>query len=165
MRVRDNRVAQVGDPADAGCAFDGRADQMDGRRRRRRQHDIDPLAPDDADRRRDSGQVPTDVLVGEQQPPARETRVHADAFEPLAAVQLFRRLAAFWAEVARAVHPRERRRLQLVVPVDPFRIVGSEHVCLDAEARQVGRELEGTLHSTASRRREVHGDEQNFHSR
>ena len=39
----DERVAQVGDPAGAGHALDGRADEVDRARRRRRDHDVDPL--------------------------------------------------------------------------------------------------------------------------
>ena len=33
VRVRDERVAQVGDPRDARCALDRRADEMNRRRR------------------------------------------------------------------------------------------------------------------------------------
>ena len=92
-----------------------------------------------------------------------EPRVHAEALEALRAVQLLRRLAALRAEVARAVHPGERRRLQLVVAVDPLRVVGREHVRLDPEARQVRRELERPLDAPAAGRREVHRHEQDLH--
>ena len=44
VRVRDDRVAQVGDPAHAGRALDRGADEVDRVRRRGRDHDVDPLA-------------------------------------------------------------------------------------------------------------------------
>ena len=87
------------------------------------------------------------------------------ALESLRAVQLLGRLPALRAEIAGAMHPRERRRLQLVVAVDPFRVVRGEHVGLDPEARQVRRELERPLDSAAAGRREVHRDQQDFHPR
>ncbi len=92
-------------------------------------------------------------------------RLHAEALEALRAVQLLGRLAPLRAEVARAMHPRERRRLQLVVAVDPLRIVRREHVRLDPEARQVRRELERPLDAAAAGRREVHRDEEDLHCR
>ena len=100
---------------------------------------------------------------GHEQPPARELRLHADALEPLRAVQLLGGLAPFRPEVAGAVHPGERRRRQLVVAVDPLRVVGREHVRLDPELRQVRRELQRTLHAAAPGRREVHRDEEDLH--
>jgi len=42
VRMVDERIAQVGDPACAGRALDRRADQVVGTRRRRRDHDVDP---------------------------------------------------------------------------------------------------------------------------
>ncbi len=51
--VRDDRVAQVRDPRDAGRALDRGADEMHRRGRRGRQHDVDALAAHDPDRRRD----------------------------------------------------------------------------------------------------------------
>ena len=74
-----------------------------------------------------------------------------EAHETLRPVQLLGRLAAFRAEVARAMHPGERRRLKLVVAVDPLRVVRREHVRLDPELRQVRRELERPLHAAAAR--------------
>ena len=59
--------------------------------------------------------------------------------------------------------PCLRRRLQLVVDVNPFRIVGREHVRLDPVRGQVGRELQRALHTAAARRREVHRHEQDLH--
>ena len=75
VRVRDERVAQVGDPLHAGRLLHRRADQVHRRRRRGREHDVDPLAAHDADRGRDRGQVPADVLVGDEQPAAGELRL------------------------------------------------------------------------------------------
>ena len=56
VRVRDERVAQVGDPGGAGGTLHRGTDQVHGRRRRGGQDDVDPLAPDDADRGRDRGE-------------------------------------------------------------------------------------------------------------
>ena len=106
------RVAQVGDPARAGRALHGRADEVDRARRRRRQHDVDPLA---ARTMRIAAGIAVrfqrDVLVRDEQPaperaaPARRSRSSARR-----AVQLLGRAAALRADVARAVDPRLRRR-------------------------------------------------------
>ena len=160
----DERVAQVGDPRLAGRALDRRADQVHRGRRRRRQHDVDPLALDDADGRRNRRQVPADVLVRHEQAASGQPCLHPDALEPLPAVELLGRLPALRPEVAGPVHPGERRRLQLVVAMNPLRVVRREHVRLDPEARQVSGELQRPLHAAASRRREVHGHEEDLHA-
>ena len=163
VRMSDHRVAQVGDPWDARRALHRRADELDRRRRRRREHDVDLLVLDDADRRRDRRQVPAHVLVGHEQPSPRELQLLPRSLEAGRAVQLLRGLAALRAEIARAVHPREHRRKRLVVTMDPLRVVGREHMRLDPELGQVGRELERALHAATARRREVHRDEQDLH--
>ena len=84
--------------------------------------------------------------------------------EPGAPVQLLGELARARPDIARAVHPRLRRRLQLVVDVDPLRVIGREHVRLDAVRREVRGELQRTLHAAAARRREVHRHEQELHA-
>ena len=66
-------------------------------------------------------------------------------------------------DVADAVHPGLARRLQLVVAVDPLRVVGREHVRLDPERRQVGGELERPLDAAAARGRPVHRDDEDAH--
>ena len=71
--------------------------------------------------------------------------------------------AAARAEVARAMHPRLGRRLELVVAVHPLRVVRREHVRLDPERRQVGRGLQRALDAAAARGREVERDEQDLH--
>ena len=86
----------------------------------------------------------------------------SDALEPGLAVQLLRRQAPARPEVAHAVHPRLRRRQQLVVHVHPPRIVRCEDVRLDPERGQVRRELQRTLHAAAARRREVERHEENL---
>ena len=163
VRVRDDRVAQVGHPRHAGGALHRSADEVHRRRRRRRDDHVDALALHDAERGRDRGQVPAHVLVGDEQPPPGELRLLGEALEPLRPVQLLRRLAALRPHVARAVHPGERRRHQLVVAVDPLRIVGREHVRLDPELRQVRGELQRPLHAAAARGREVHRHEEHLH--
>ena len=50
VRVRHDRVTQVGHPRDAGRPLHGRADEVDGRRRRRGDDDVDPLPPHDPNR-------------------------------------------------------------------------------------------------------------------
>jgi hypothetical protein len=102
-------------------------------------------------------------IAGHEQAPARELQLLRRAHEAGGAVQLLRRLAPLGPEVARAVHPREGRRLEVVVDVDPLRIVGSEHVRLDPEFRQVCRKLERPLHAAAAGGREVHRDEEDLH--
>ena len=51
------------------------------------------------------------------------------------------------------------------VAVDPLGIVRGEDVRLDAERRQVLRELERALHAAAAGGREVHRHEQHLHGR
>ena len=122
-----------------------------------------PSLPHDADRRRDRRQVPAHVLVGDEQAPPGELRLPREAHEALRPVQLLGGLPALRAEVARAMHPGERRRLQLVVAVDPLRVVRREHVRLDAELRQMRRELERPLDAPSPGRREVEADDQHLH--
>ena len=81
--VRDERVAKVGDPARAGRLLDGGADEVHRGWRRRRDHDVDPLAPHDADRGRDRREVPGDARVGEEQTPRGDLRLHERAIEPV----------------------------------------------------------------------------------
>ena len=84
---------------------------------------------------------------------------------PSAARELLRGLPRPWAEVAGAMNPRLCGHAQLGVGVHPLRVVGSEHVRLDAERGQVLRELERALHPPAACRREVHRHEQHLHGR
>ena len=79
---------------DAGRALDGRADEVHRARRRGGEHCVDALALDDPDRRRDRGQVPGHVLVGDEQPPSEQPRLDAGPLEALLAVQLLGRAAA-----------------------------------------------------------------------
>jgi hypothetical protein len=91
---------------------------------------------------------------------ARLVAQPVDAFER---VQLLRGDPAPRSVVADSVHPGLCRRRRLVVAVHPLRIVGGEHVRLDAEARQVRRELQRALHTTSAGRRKVHRHEQDLH--
>ncbi len=161
--VSHHRVAHVGDPLDAGEALHRGTDQVHRVRRRGRDDDVDPLGAHDLDRRRDRGRVPRHVFVGDEHAAIREERHLRGAFEPARAVELLGRPPTFRPDVARAVHPGLRRRDQLVVAVDPLRVVGREHVRLDPERRQVRRELQRSLNARAAGRRPVHRDEQDFH--
>jgi hypothetical protein len=84
-------------------------------------------------------------------------------FQAGRAVQLLGRLASLRPEIARTVYPGERRRRQLVVAVDPLRIVRRENVRLDPELRQMRRELERTLDAAAACGREVERDDEDLH--
>ncbi len=84
---------------------------------------------------------------------------------PVGRAELLGRLARTWADVASAMDPGLRRYAQLGVPVHPLRIVRREHVGLDAERRQVLRELERALHAAPAGGREVHRHEQDLHGR
>ena len=163
--VRDERIAQVGDPASAGRPLDGRADEVDRARRRRRDHDVDALPPRDPDRGRDRGEVPRHARVGDEQATCRDLRLDERALEPVRGAELLRRLARPRADVARAVDPCLRRDAQLGIAVHPLRVVGCEHVRLDAERGKVLRELERALDAASARRREVHRHEQHLHGR
>ena len=165
VRVGDERVAEVGDPAGAGRALHRGADEVDGGRRRGREHDVDPLAPRDPDRRRDRGHVPGHVLVRHERAAERQPALRRDAREALLAVQLLGGLPPLRPEVARAVHPGLRRQRQVGVGVHPLRVVGREHVRLDPEPGEVRGELQRALDARAARRREVEGDEQELHRR
>ena len=164
VRVRGDRVAQVGDPAGAGGALDRGTDEVNRGGRRGRDDDVDSLAADDPDRGRDRRDVPADVLIRHQHPAERERSLAPRALEPLEAVELLRRQAAFRPDVADAVDPRLGRRHEVVVAVHPLGVVRREHVGLDSEAGEVGRELERPLDAAAARGREVHRREQHFHA-
>src|ERR671922_288661 len=135
VRVGDDRVAQVGDPARAGRPTDGGADQVDGRRRRGRQDDVDVLAPGDPDRGGDRGEVPRHILVGDEPAAERECRLAAGALDPREAVELVGGEPSLRADVADAVHPGLRGWGEVVVAVHPLRVVRREHVRLDPERR------------------------------
>src|SRR5439155_36345 len=77
-------------------------------------------------------------------------RLDERALDALRPVQLLRQLPPARADEADAVHPRLRPRRQLVVAVQPLRVLRREHVRLDAEAREVRRELERPLDAAAA---------------
>ena len=161
--VGDDGVAQVGDPAGAGRALHGGADEMDRVRRRGRDHDVDLVLANEPNRGGDGGEVPRDVLVGDERAAAEQPRLGGEPCEALLAVELLGRLAADRAEVARPVHPRLRRHAQRLVTMDPLRVVGGEHVRLDPERGKVLGQLQGTLHSSTAGRGKVEADEQHLH--
>ena len=61
------------------------------------------------------------------------------------------------------MHERLRGRAQLLVAVEPLRVVGREHVRLDPERGQMGRQLERPLNAATAGRRPVHRHQENFH--
>ncbi len=161
--VRGHRVAQIGDPWDAGRLLDRSPDQVDGGRRRRRDHDVDLLLLDDPPGGRDRSQAPADELVWEQQATREERGLPQEALRTLQALQLLGRQLGARPEVARAVHLRVGRDVQLVVARKPLGIVRREHVRLDPEVGQVSRQLQGSSDPTAAGRGEVHRHEQHSH--
>ncbi len=163
--VRDDRIAQIGDPARTGRSLDGRSDEVDRRRRRGRDHGVDALASRDADRRGDRGEVPRHARIGEEQTTRRDLRLHKRTLEAVGRAQLLGGLPRARAEVPRAMDPGLSRHAQVGIAVDPLRVVGREDVGLDAERRQVLRELERSLHPSAAGGREVHRHEQHLHGR
>jgi hypothetical protein len=163
VRVGDERVAEVREPASTRRLLHRGAHEVHGARRGRRDHGVDPRPAHDADRSRDRGQVPGDAGVGHEQPPRGDLRLDDRALEAVRGAQLLGRLPRPRPEVPRAVHPGLRRHAQLGVAVDPLRIVRGEHVRLDAERREVLRELQRALHAAAAGRREVQRDEQDLH--
>ena len=162
--VGDERVAQVGDPASARRAS---------------------ARP----RRRSAPTAGGEVVITASIPSRRAMRIAAGiavrfqvtlasgssrrravtcawserAFEPLGRAELLRRFPRAWADVAHTMDPRLGRDAQVGVAVHPLRVVGREHVGLDAERREVLRELERPLHASSARGREVHRHEEHLH--
>ena len=165
VRVQRDRVAQVGHPLRARRLLHRRADQVHGAGRRRRQHDVDPLAARDRERLRDGRRVPGHVLVGQEQPAADRRGAHERELDAAPAVLLVGDPPPARPDVARAVDPRLRRQRQVGVLVHPLRIVRREHVRLDPERGQMARELQRALHAAAAGGREIESDEEELHSR
>ena len=148
VRVRGHRVAEVGDPVHACHLLDRGADQVDRGGRRGGHEDVDLLVADDPARGRNRGQAPADELVRHEQPPREEAGLAQGAVETVEPVQLLGRQAPLGPDVLRAVHLDVRRDRELVVAVEPLRVVGREHVHLEAEVGQMTRRA-----SSAARRR------------
>jgi hypothetical protein len=53
--------------------------------------------------------------------------------------------------------------MQLLVAVEPLRVVRREHVRLYPERREMGRGLQRALNAAPACRREIHGHEEDFH--
>ena len=161
MRMRGERVAEVGDPRSAGRPLHRGAEQVERRRRRGREHDVDPLAPDEPDGDRQRERAPRDVLVRDEQAPPEQRCLRADPCDALLADELLRGTSRARPDVAHAVDPRLRRQLELLVRDGPGD-VRSEHVRLDPERREVRRELERPLDAAPAARREVARHEQDL---
>jgi hypothetical protein len=131
--VCHERIAEVRDPAGSRRALNRRADEVHRARRGGRDDDVDALALRDSDRRRDRCEIPRHARIGDEQATCRDLRLDERALEPVRGTKLLGRLAPARADVARAVDPGLRRHAQLGIPVHPLRVVGREHVRLDAE--------------------------------
>ena len=161
--VAHQRIALVGDPRRSGQSLDRRADQVERKGRAGRDHDVDPLPLDDAHGGGHGGGGPGDARIRQQQAAVGEPRLGEREVGALERVQLLGRKPRARPEVAGPVHERLRRRPQLLVAVEPLRVVWREYVRLDPESRQMGRELERPLHAAAARRGPVHRHQKNFH--
>ena len=124
-----------------------------------------PSRAHDASGRRDGRQHPADVLVRHEQPAPEQACLESQPVGARRAVQLLSRAATLRADVARAVDPRLRGKLQLVVAMHPLRVVRREHVRLDPQLGQMGRELQRPLHAAAARGREVERHDEHLHRR
>ena len=163
MGVGDDRVAEIRDPAHAGRPLHGRADEVDRVRRRGRDHDVDAVVADEADRGGDRGEVPGDVLVGDERAAAEQPRLRAERAEALpcrtaprpACGRSGRRSARGGPRPGSA---RGARRRGGSSAGRRGRARASR-----SRARQVLRQLQRTLHASAACRREVEADEQRLH--
>ena len=165
MGVRDERVAEIGDPACARRAGDRRGDEVRRGRRRRRHDHVDLVLADEPDARRDRRHRPRRVLVRQDEAPQLQAGLRQRPLDPVRPGQHLARLPAADADVARPVHPGLRRHPEPLVAVQPARVVGREDVGLDPHRRQVLRELQRPLDAAAARRREVEADDQRLHGR
>ncbi len=163
MRVCEQRVAEIGDPARGSQTLHRCSDQMDGAGRRRGQDRVDLLFTHEPHRSGNRRQRPGDVLVGQEQPAPEQPRVGRVALDARRPVQRIRRAAAARPDVVRAMDPGLRRRLQVVVAVEPLGVIGRENVRLDAELGEERGELQRALDAASPGRREVHGNEENLH--
>src|SRR5205085_3280109 len=106
--------------------------------------------------------APRDVLVGYEELAAEESGLRAEPRDALLGEESLRRAAGLRPHVADAVDPRLRRQLELCVRRSRARDLRREHMRLDAERRQVRRELERPLDATPAARREVACHEQDL---
>ena len=140
------------------------AEEVERRRRRGGEDDVDALAPYQPDRERRRERAPGRVLVGHQQLAPQQRRLRAEPRDALLVEQLLRRTAGARPDVAHAMDPGLRRQLELIVG-DRAGHVRCEHVGLDPERREVRRELERPLNAASAARRKVARHEQNLQRR
>ena len=161
MLVRDDRISEVGEPARSGRFLDGRPDEVDRPRRRRRDHRVDSLSSRDPNRGRDRGDVPGDARIRHEQAASRHLRLDERAVEALAWRSSSAGLRA-WAQVPHAVDPglggSTRARCRGAPTSDPRAPARASR----SQRRQVLRELQRALDTPAAGGREVHGDEQHL---
>ena len=163
--VRDERVAEIGDPARAGRLLHGGADEV---------HEgggevvITASIPSRRAMRIAAGiavRFQVTLASGRSRRRAVTCAWTSARLEPVRRTELLGGLPRPRPEVARAVDPRLCRDAQLGVRMHPLRIVRREHVRLDAERREVLGELQRALHAASARGREVHRHEQHLHGR
>ena len=83
VRMGGERVAQVGDPGRAGRPLHGGAEEVERRRRRGGEHDVDPLAAHEPDRDRRRERAPGSVLVRHEQLAPEQRRLRAESRDAL----------------------------------------------------------------------------------
>ena len=136
--MRQERVAQVGDPLRAGRGLHRGADEMD-------EPGGDVVSTTSIPSLRAieiafGMAVAFQVTFSSGRAAGRRRWPQADGeVDAGAAVQLVGEPAPARTDVAGTVHPRLRRERQVSVLVQPLRVVRSEHVRLDPERREMAR--------------------------
>ena len=166
VRIGEPGVAEVGHVRHAAAASDGGADQVHRVRRRGREHDVDPPLAHRARAGPHGVREPCDLGVGQQHAAAEQRRAHAERAQRRAP-QPGGRPASAHARGRGSARgaPSWRRDVGGEARIEgaPFRVVGREHVDVDAELGQVAAELEHALHAAAAGRREVERHDQDAH--
>ena len=163
VRVRDQGVAQVGDPADARGPLHRSAEKVHRPRRRRGDDDVDPVVADEPDRSRYRGQEQGRARVGNEEAPRGQGRVQAETRD---SVGLGSARSGAGGRAAPGSGSRGRSPPAGGPgsrPVHPLRVRGHQDVRLDAELGQVRRHLQRPRRAAAAHGRPVHRREEDLH--
>ena len=139
MGVLRQRVPQIGDPADAGCPLGRETGEVHGARRRGGEHDVG--------RSRRTSRIAAGAAVrfqstlasGTSRPRSPSSACRARRSRPRARASSSAGPARARAHVARAMHGQRRMDGGRRVPVQPLRVVGREHVDVQAEVGEMLR--------------------------
>ena len=166
VRVGEPGVAEIGHMRHAGAARDRGGDDVHRVGRRGREHDIDLALAHCPRAGAHCVGEPGDLGVGQQNASSQQCSADSEPAHAVGCGQARgRRLCVRGPAVARTMHRRLRRDVGGEARVDgaPLRIVGSQHVDIDAELREVTAELEHALHAPAACGREVERHDQDAH--